>query len=88
MNGGGLKRAAKPWEGRMPHLEEPRRIGPEEAWRMLEAGRNPVFLDTRNAKHQSQSEYQIPGSVRIWRGELEERIEEVPRGRPVVTYCA
>lgn len=55
---------------------------------MVGEGRAPVFLDTRNAKHWGQSEEQIPGSLRIWRGELEERIGEVPRGRPIVTYCA
>jgi rhodanese-related sulfurtransferase len=67
---------------------EPRRIGPEEAWALLESGREPVFLDTRNPKHWGPSDVQIPGSLRIWRLELEERIEEVPRDRPVVTYCA
>ncbi|HJQ34682.1 MAG TPA: rhodanese-like domain-containing protein [Pyrinomonadaceae bacterium] len=67
---------------------EPRRIGPEEAWALVESGREPVFLDTRNPKHWGPSDVQIPGSVRIWRLELEERIGEVPRGRPVVTYCA
>ena len=72
----------------MAVLREPRRIGPADAWRMIEEGREPVFLDTRNAKHWGQSELQIPGSLRIWRGELEARITEVPRGRPVVTYCA
>jgi rhodanese-related sulfurtransferase len=50
--------------------------------------RAPVFLDTRNARHYAQSDVQIPGSVYIRRDELEARIEEVPRGRPVVTYCA
>lgn len=72
----------------MATTEEPKRIGPREAWQMVEEGREPVFLDTRNARHWAQSDEQIPGSLRIWRGELEERIEEVPRGRPVVTYCA
>ena len=67
---------------------EPKRISPEEAWTLVEAGRDPVFLDTRNPKHWGQSEEQIPGSLRIWRLELEERIDEVPRGRPVVIYCA
>jgi rhodanese-related sulfurtransferase len=67
---------------------EPRRISPAEARRLVEAGREPVFLDTRNAKHWSQSDVQIPDSLRIWRGELEARVGEVPRGRPVVTYCA
>lgn len=55
---------------------------------MIEEGREPVFLDTRNSKHWGQNAHQIPGSLRIWRGELEARIDEVPRGRPVVTYCA
>lgn len=72
----------------MSERMEPLRVGPAEAWRLVEEGRNPVFLDTRNAKHWSQSDVQIPGTLRIWRGELEARIAEVPRGRPVVTYCA
>lgn len=66
----------------------PKPISPEEAWALVEGGRGPVFLDTRNPKHWEQSEFQIPGSLRIWRVELEERIDEVPRGRPVVIYCA
>lgn len=72
----------------MAALAEPVRIGPLEAWRLVSEGRRPVFLDTRNARHWAQSDEQIPGSLRIWREELEERIAEVPRGRPVVTYCA
>ena len=72
----------------MPLPVEPKRISPEEAWALVEGGREPVFLDTRNPMHWEKSENQIPGSLRIWRMELEERIGEVPRGRPVVTYCA
>lgn len=67
---------------------EPQRINPDEAWRMIEEGRVPLFLDTRNPKHRAQSDVQIPNSLRIWRMELEARIDEVPRGRPIVTYCA
>jgi phage shock protein E len=71
----------------MSLLEDLQRIGPEEAWAMVKGGRDPVFLDTRNPKHWEQSDVQIPGSLRIWRMELEERIAEVPRNRPLVTYC-
>ncbi|HYY95788.1 MAG TPA: rhodanese-like domain-containing protein [Pyrinomonadaceae bacterium] len=67
---------------------EPKRITPGEAWALVEEGREPLFLDTRNPAHWQKSEHQIPGSLRIWRMELEERIGEVPRGRPLVTYCA
>ena len=69
-------------------VREPVRVSAAEAWRLVETGRAPVFLDTRNARHYAQSDVQIPGSLYIWRGELEARIGEVPRGRPVVTYCA
>jgi rhodanese-related sulfurtransferase len=74
--------------GRVTAGAGPKRVSPEEAWALIEDGRAPVFLDTRNPKHWGPSDVQIPGSLRIWRVELEERIDEVPRGRPVVTYCA
>ena len=69
-------------------LPEPARVGPAEAWALRARGRDPGFLDTRNPYHRAKSGRQIPGSLRIWRGELEDRIGEVPRGRPVVIYCA
>ena len=72
----------------MSILREPARVGPAEAWALVERGRDPVFLDTRNPYHRAKSDWQIPGSLRIWRGELEARIDEVPRHRPVVIYCA
>jgi rhodanese-related sulfurtransferase len=72
----------------MSEPREPRKVSVAEAWALVERGLAPLFLDTRNAKHYAQSDEQIPGSLRIWREELEARIEEVPRGRPIVTYCA
>jgi len=72
----------------MAYLEGPKRVKPGDAWRLVAEGRDPVFLDTRNPKHYEKSGEQIPNSLRIWRGELEERIGEVPRGRPLVVYCA
>lgn len=62
-------------------------ISAEDAWRLVEEGKNPVFIDTRNAKHWGQSDVKIPGSLRIWREELAARINEVPRDRPIITYC-
>ena len=40
----------------MRPLEEPKKITPAEAWALLEGGRAPVFLDTRNPRHWEQSE--------------------------------
>ena len=62
-------------------------ISAEEAWELVEQGANPVFIDTRNARHWAQSDVKIPGALRIWREELEARISEVPRGRTIITYC-
>jgi rhodanese-related sulfurtransferase len=62
-------------------------ISAEEAWRLVREGAKPVFIDTRNARHWAQSDVKIPGALRIWREELEARIDEVPRGRTIITYC-
>jgi rhodanese-related sulfurtransferase len=67
--------------------QKPELISAEEAWWLVQEGARPVFIDTRNEKHWSQSDLKIPGSLRIWRGELEARLDEVPRDRPVITYC-
>ncbi|MDX6694736.1 MAG: hypothetical protein QOF02_2339 [Blastocatellia bacterium] len=65
----------------------PQMISVDEAWRLAQEGANPVFIDTRNEKHWGQSDVKIPGSLRIWREELAARLDEVPRGRPIITYC-
>lgn len=67
--------------------EELELMSVEDAWRLVEEGHNPFFLDSRNSKHYGQSDVKIPGSVRIWREELEARIDEVPRERIIITYC-
>jgi rhodanese-related sulfurtransferase len=67
--------------------QRPELISVEDAWRLLEEGANPFFLDTRNEKHWGQSDVKIPNAVRIWRDELATRLDEVPRGRPIITYC-
>jgi rhodanese-related sulfurtransferase len=67
--------------------EEPQLISVEDAWRLVKEGANPVFIDTRNQKHWGQSDVKIPGALRIWREELAARLDEVPRDRPIITYC-
>ena len=62
-------------------------ISAEDTWALVQQGANPVFIDTRNARHWGQSDVKIPGALRIWREELAARISEVPRGRTIITYC-
>ena len=66
---------------------EVRKITVQDAWDLLQGGSNPFFLDTRNLKHYSQSNERIPGSVRIWRDELVERIDELPADRTIIACC-
>ena len=55
---------------------------------MVEEGASPSPRHAQTRANRAQSGEQIPNSLRIWRFELEARIGEVPRGRPVVVYCA
>jgi hydroxyacylglutathione hydrolase len=57
----------------------------EELARRLDSGEAPQVLDVRNA-----SEYEaghVPGSLHIPYAELCDRLDEVPRDRPVATIC-
>jgi rhodanese-related sulfurtransferase len=67
--------------------EKPQLMNVEDAWRLVQEGANPFFIDTRNAKHWGQSDIKIPGAVRIWREELAARLDEVPRNKTVIIYC-
>ncbi|GIN21263.1 MBL fold metallo-hydrolase [Siminovitchia fordii] len=68
-----------------PKLEKCEEIEPGHLDRMLESDK-PVVLDVRN-----QDEWEVgrvPGSAHIMLGTLPDRLNKVPRGRPVVVYCA
>ena len=52
----------------------------------LEAGEEVFLLDVRNPDELVEHG-QIEGAVNIPIDELESRLEEVPEGMPVVTYC-
>jgi hydroxyacylglutathione hydrolase len=70
-------------EGRPVHRIE--LIDPDELARRVEAGAGPAILDVRN-----DSEYaseHIPGSLHIPYAHLAERLDELPRDRPVATIC-
>jgi hypothetical protein len=46
-----------------------------------------VFVDARSAESWSKADTQIPGSVRVPPDEAGAHVNEVPRGRAIVTYC-
>lgn len=59
-------------------------IRPDELHRLLGQGQPLTVVDVR--PRESYLEGHIPGAVSIPRAELEERLGDIPRGRPVVTY--
>jgi rhodanese-related sulfurtransferase len=57
-----------------------------EVKKMMEQKKNIFLLDVRTPDEYRQGH--IKGAVLIPIGEIERRLAEVPRNRPVVTYCA
>ncbi len=53
---------------------------------LLEKNKNIYLLDVRTPQEYSQAK--LAGSVLIPIGEFERRINEVPKNRPVLVYCA
>jgi len=56
-----------------------------ELARRVESGEGPQVLDVRNAGEYESGH--IPGSLHIPYGELLDRLDDVPRDRPVATIC-
>jgi len=57
-----------------------------EAKAIIARNKNTFILDVRTPQERSQGF--IPGSVLIPIDTIEKRLNEVPRNRPVVVYCA
>ena len=66
---------------------QPRRITVEEVKSAMDQEHAPVFVDARSPDSWAKSAEQIPNSVRVPPDEAAARVADIPRGRPVVTYC-
>lgn len=63
------------------------RISKEDVKRRMDAGEEIVFLDIRNPGPWERSEQKIKGAVRMPLKEIDQHIDSIPKGKPVVTYC-
>ncbi len=63
------------------------RISVDDLRRRMNAGEQFVFIDTRNPQAWAESDVKLPGALRIPVGEVEKHLAEIPRGRPIITYC-
>ena len=63
------------------------RISVDELRRRMNAGEQFVFIDTRNPQAWAESDVKLPGALRIPVSEAQQHLAEIPRDRPIVTYC-
>jgi rhodanese-related sulfurtransferase len=61
-------------------------ISSREAKALLEKNKNIFVLDVRTPQENSQA--RLPGSVLIPISEFERRINEVPKNKTILVYCA
>ena len=59
------------------------RIDPEEARRL----ENVQFVDARNPQAWGEGTTKLPGAIRVPANDLESHLAELPKNRPIVTYC-
>jgi rhodanese-related sulfurtransferase len=63
------------------------RVTADEIVERLDRGEPIVFIDARNPQAWGEAEEKIAGAIRIPADELDEHLDEIPKGRSVVAYC-
>jgi rhodanese-related sulfurtransferase len=66
---------------------EATRVTVDEVKERMDRGEVFTFVDTRNPKAWAEAKTKLPGAIRIPAEEVEQHIDEIPRGRSVITYC-
>ena len=66
---------------------EATRVTVDEVKQRMDRGEEFTFIDTRNPKAWAEAETKLPGAIRIPAEEVQQHIDEIPRGRSVITYC-
>ena len=65
---------------------EATRVTVDEVKERMDRGEQFAFVDTRNPQAWGESDVKLPGAIRVPAGELEQHLDEIPRGRAVITY--
>ena len=63
------------------------RITVEELRKRMQAGEEFRFIDTRNPRAWAQSDVMLPQALRVPLDSFEEYLQEIPKNKPLVTYC-
>jgi hydroxyacylglutathione hydrolase len=73
-------------ESRPELLTGTERVTPAEAAAAIESEEPPLVLDVRNPKEWQQA--RIEGSLNVPLNRLSDRLDELPRNRPILVHCA
>ncbi len=71
---------------RQADTKTPKKISSEEVVKLLEKPQDVVFIDVREPDEIAESGT-LRGALTIPVGQLEERLKEVPKDKPVVAFC-
>ncbi len=63
------------------------RLTPRQVVERLDQGEPLAFVDARSETAYQQATEQLPGSFRIAPGTSQPRVDDLPRGATVITYC-
>ena len=68
-------------------MPEAPRITVDELKRRMDAGEDFTVIDVRNPQAWAQSDTMMPEAIRVPLDDFEHRLSQIPKNRPVVTYC-
>ncbi len=63
------------------------RITVDELRKRMEKGEDFVVIDTRNPQAWAESEVKLPEAIRVTSDNLEQTLSNIPKDKPIVTYC-
>jgi len=65
----------------------PGRITTDDLKHRMDAHEPFTLLDARAPDAWNTSDVQLPGAIRVPPDAVEQHLSEIPRSRPIVTYC-
>jgi rhodanese-related sulfurtransferase len=68
-------------------MQDDVRITVDDLRKRMAAGEDFAVIDTRNPEAWGQSDVMMPGALRVPLDSFEEHIYEIPKNKPIVTYC-
>jgi membrane protein DedA with SNARE-associated domain/rhodanese-related sulfurtransferase len=76
------------WRRRVARSLDVSRISVDELQKLIAAGEAPVLVDVRGATTQRLDPRRIPGAIAVQLDAIEAGLDELPRDRQIVLYCA